>query len=240
MDLVIDIGNSSTKIALYDKHTVVERFSYDVLLPDSLLSIFEGRPKIERAIISTTRKADTALESILEQNVATVVVFDPARTPTPLVNLYRTPHTLGADRLAAAVAAWQEFPGSEILIFDIGTAMTIDRVSKRGEFLGGNISPGLRMRLAVLNSSTANLPLVEVQQEFEGGVFGCDTQSAILNGVVSGMCFEIDGYIAQNEGCKIFFTGGDALFFEKRIKKPIFANYDAVLHGLHIILDHYA
>lgn len=237
MDLIIDIGNSTAKIALYDTDKVVERFCYDDLRVSHLEAIFEKSNDIERGILSTTRLHDERLESFLREKLRRFVIFDPASTPTPLQNRYRTPETLGADRLAASVAAWSQFKGQNIVVFDLGTAITVDFVSAKGEYLGGNISPGLAMRLDALHRLTDRLPLCAVEDFVDSQNYGVDTQSAILQGVVRGICYEIESYIEQNEGAKIFFTGGDALYFEKRIKNTIFADHDAVLKGLSIVLD---
>lgn len=197
--------------------------------------------KIERGILSTTRLHDSETEEFLDKKLEKFIVFDPATIPTPLKNLYRTPHTLGADRLAAAVGAWEYFRsrgrGRDILVFDIGTAITVDFVSAKGEYLGGNISPGLTMRLRALNEMTDRLPLCSADDFEEQMLRGQDTQSAIAQGVVRGICYEIEGYIKAHPRAEIFFTGGDALYFEKRIKNTIFADQQAVTRGLRSILD---
>ncbi|MEG0655407.1 MAG: type III pantothenate kinase [Mucinivorans sp.] len=242
MDLVIDIGNTKAKIALYDKDSVVERFSYNTLAVNDLREVLSAHNSLQRAILATTRAHDQSLEQFLASEFDHFVVFDPAHTPTPLVNTYLSPSTLGADRLAAAVAANDHFPESEILLFDLGTALTIDRVSACGRYLGGNISPGMAMRFEILNRSTACLPLCRAKKMEWEVEFARDTQNAIIQGVTCGIVLEIEGYIARfmNEkpDGKIFFTGGDALYFEKRIKNTIFVDNDAVLNGLHMILDY--
>ncbi|MEG0163518.1 MAG: type III pantothenate kinase [Mucinivorans sp.] len=242
MDLVIDIGNSKAKIALYDEKTVVERFCFDQLALSDVASILASHPDVDQAIVSTTRRRDLQLEFFLTNTLAKVVLFDPATTRTPLCNCYRTPHTLGGDRFAAAVAAWNRFPGCEIVIFDFGTALTIDRVNAAGEYLGGNISLGMAMRFMALNNNTDCLPLCNADNYSTEDRFGTDTYSAIMLGVTGGILMEVEGYIAyltkQNPQIKIFFTGGDALYFEKRIKNTIFVEYDAVLNGLHLILNY--
>lgn len=240
MELVIDIGNSSAKIALYDSKKIVERFCFEDFTTTRAAEILCRHQNIDSSILSTTREHDVQLESFLSTRLRKFVVFDPATTPTPLKNCYFTPRTLGADRLAAAVAAWQVFPDCDILVFDMGTALTIDFVSCKGEYLGGNIAPGLDMRFDILHRATAKLPRCRIEDYDESQGLGNDTQSAILGGVVDGIRYEIQGYINRNPDAKIFFTGGDALYFEKRIKNPIFADYDAVLNGLHAILNYYA
>lgn len=165
-----------------------------------------------------------------------ILAFGP-ETPIPLKNLYRTPETLGADRLAAAVEAHARYPEDDILIADFGTALTIDLVTRAGEFAGGNISPGLRMRLKALHEFTASLPLVEppagdIQQ------IGTTTKEAIAAGAVNGILHEVEGYARLYPQAKIIFTGGDAKYFAKRTKSTTFVHDELVLCGLNRILEY--
>jgi type III pantothenate kinase len=163
-------------------------------------------------------------------------------TPMPIRNLYATPHTLGIDRLAAAVGAMEIYPKCNILVADLGTAVTIDFVSAAGEFVGGNITLGAAGRFRALNDYTAGLPLVSLDDEVEA--IGSDTVSAIRSGVVNGITYELEGYIARAEAkfedLRIIFTGGDANYFAKRLKNAIFATGDLVVFGLNTILEYNA
>lgn len=143
---------------------------------------------------------------------------------------YGTPGTLGADRIAAAAGAVDIFPGEDCLIFDFGTALTVDFVKGGGIFSGGNISPGLSMRLRAMHEFTGKLPMVEASGPF--GIVGKTTAEALVNGAVLGMMFEVERYITDNPGCKVIFTGGDAIFFAKMLKTPIFVACNLVLIGL--------
>ncbi|MCD8073209.1 MAG: type III pantothenate kinase, partial [Alistipes sp.] len=153
-----------------------------------------------------------------------------------------TPQTLGCDRLAGAVGAAAIYPGQNILIADLGTAITFDVVTAAGEFLGGNISPGAAMRLRALHEYTGRLPLVG--QEGPTEEIATSSQSAVRSGVVGGIVYEIEGYIARlgerYDPLKIIFTGGDSDFFAKRVKNAIFATYDLVVYGLNRILEYNA
>lgn len=241
MRLVIDRGNSSTKGALYDGDECVERFSTQADLREVLNDLLV-RYNVDSAIISSTATNDDSLALFLKDRIAKVIIFD-AAIPTPLAILYRTPQTLGADRLASAVGAWERFKDRELIVFDFGSAITIDFVSAKGEFMGGNISPGLTMRFAALNHFTGRLPLVEINHDKTHNFLsdiGVDTLSAIEQGVVRGICYEIEGYLEKYSDKIAIFTGGDALFFEKQIKNTIFVHCDATLNGLRSILDYNA
>ena len=235
MDLVIDIGNSRAKVAWFDgAGQIVGRASFDEFGVAEAQGLLEG---VDRAILASTRTADAELEAFLAQKLEKFVVFRPRKTPTPLKIAYRTPETLGADRLAAAVAAWGRFPDQDIWVVDCGTALTIDFVSKEGVYEGGVISAGLAMRLSALHERTARLPLCS-PDEATDQMLGTDTRSALVQGAVWGIVHEIEGYAARTPGAKIFFTGGDAVYFEKRIRTAIFADADAVLNGLHAALTY--
>lgn len=158
-------------------------------------------------------------------------------TPVPICNAYRTPRTLGMDRLAAAVGAWSMQKGHDILVIDAGTAVTCDFVSADSRFLGGTIAPGVELRLKALHEHTGALPLVGRQGDMP--VFGYDTETSIRSGVVNGIRREILGTI--QEMCQmypsllVFLTGGDANCFDMTGKSNIFAVDNLVLRGLDAI-----
>ena len=145
MNLIIDIGNTFAKTAVMEGAEILHKTVARELSCTALEEVLHTHPAIDRAILSTTRNPDPAVEAYLQEHVPCFVRFTPA-TPVPLVNRYATPETLGADRLAAAVGAWDIAPERELLIVDLGSAITLDRVSAAGEYLGGNISPGMAMR----------------------------------------------------------------------------------------------
>lgn len=159
-------------------------------------------------------------------------------TPLPLVNAYQTPHTLGPDRMAAAVGAWSEAPGQNLLIIDAGTCVTYDIVSAAGVFEGGNIAPGLTMRLQAMHDYTRRLPLVEVPPRLPW--IGRNTAEALQAGGIGGMVLEMAGMMAKYrrrwKNLKVFLTGGDANFFGNHLKRRIFVSPELVLKGLNQIL----
>lgn len=239
-NLVIDIGNTAVKLAVMESDSVVER------LIDSSASFGEGRAflarhgALPRAIVSSVRRGDERVTALVRRLLPKAVTLTP-KTPLPISNLYATPETLGNDRLAAAVGAGFRFPRCNVLAVDAGTAITYELVSERGEYLGGNISPGIALRFKSLNAFTAHLPLCAIAEEYPSP--GSSTREAVTAGVLSGVVYEvkvnIEQFTLKYSNLKVVFTGGDADFLAKRVKKTIFVDYDLVLTGLNRILEHY-
>lgn len=165
-------------------------------------------------------------------------------TPLPIKIRYATPETLGVDRIAGAVAAWTASPGTDSFIIDAGTAITYDYISAAGEFLGGNISPGITMRLKSLNHYTNKLPLIAKSAEYPER--GYDTPSAILSGVMTGVISEVMAYIRQycnkNPETNVIVTGGDSCIIYGKLLSGHNANIREdsllVLKGLNNILNY--
>jgi type III pantothenate kinase len=230
MNLVIDIGNSRTKVAIFEHNSLK---SVDVFLNDvvSLDWIFDHYPHL-KAIVSSTRNIDTKLlkENCLHYQIS---------TPIPITNNYKCT-TLGTDRLAGIIGATQLEPNKEILLFDFGTALTVDFYSQKKGYMGGTISPGLQLRFNALHNFTDKLPLVKPEGQIKYAA--STTEMAIRSGVILGLVHEIEGYIKyyqqKNPRLAIFFTGGDAFYFVKRTKKTIFAIENLVLIGLNRILEY--
>jgi len=236
MYLLIDIGNSGAKVAIAekDRFLVVERhdkLTFEVLLP----FLEQYRPTAAICSSVADKNAQNSICEELNKYVKKVIPFD-YTTPVPIKNCYATPETLGIDRLAAAVGANYLFPTSDCLIFDCGTAITIDLVSRNGEFLGGNISPGLQTRFKALNAFTAKLPLENLAENLPA--MGTTTSTAIQAGVIHGVCYELEAYINKNPHCTIIFTGGDAFFLVKSIKDTIFVICNLVIIGLNRVVNY--
>lgn len=161
-------------------------------------------------------------------------------TPVPISNRYRTPETLGRDRLAAVIGASSLKPGKDLLIIDAGTCITYEVIDARGNYWGGNIAPGMQMRLRALHEFTARLPLVEAEGEVPG--MGYDTETAIRSGVLRGMKYEIEGYIKSMRSkfphLLVFLTGGNNISFDSNITSSIFTDRFIVPRGLNKILDY--
>ena len=236
MKLIIDIGNTAVKTALFeDKELISSSLLNDCTLQNIL--VFIGKQTISHAIISSVKKIDTNVEQIVQYFDAH---FLNENTSLPITIDYKTPVTLGRDRIAVVVGASFLFPMQDVLVLDAGTCLTIDFINKRKVYKGGRISPGIRMRYKALNQFTSNLPLCEFSEN--SMVLGNDTNSSIISGVQQGILAEvreiINVYKMENKDTVIAVTGGDCFFFEKELKISIFANPFLVMEGLNEILDY--
>ena len=235
-NLLIDVGNSSVKIACSMGNVlekVVRVDNEDII--GRIRSLSEEYP-IDIAVISSVRECDGVYGFV--EGISRKTILLNGLTDLPVKINYATPHTLGPDRIAAAVAVNTMFPGERSLVFDFGTAITIDIISEKGEFLGGNISPGIDMRFRALNAYTGKLPLCEKPLKFNN--IGLSTKEAIESGVVLGIMFEVEGYLQKYQDYKAVFTGGNSLYFADELKNPIFVVFNLVLIGLAYIADYHA
>ena len=240
MNLVVDIGNTLLKLAVFDGGRLVAQQCVGELREETFAGLLGG-VRAARAVVASTRGEAPAIVEAVRRHTGYLLEFTPA-TPVPIGNAYLTPATLGRDRLAAAVGAATLYPGRNALIVDFGTAVTLDFVSADGVFRGGCISPGMAMRFRALHEYTAALPLCDATDSAE--LLGRTTDEAVRLGVMNSLAFEIEGYIARMQGeiedlC-VIFTGGDTNFFAKRIKNTIFANCNLVFWGLNRILEYTA
>ena len=239
MNLVIDIGNTLSKIAVIDSGKILEVFSCEHITLLYLSDILSKYQKVNRAILSSVRGENIEIERFLGRNLGYFLKLTHS-VPVPIINCYSTPNTLGMDRVIGAVGAIDLFPNKEILIFDLGSAITIDRITAKGEYLGGNISPGMSMRFKSLNFFTKKLPLCKKNNDIS--LIGKTTEEAIVNGVINGIINEIDGYIytfkQNNDKIVTIFTGGDANYFVFKVKNAIFADCDLLLKGLNKVLEY--
>ncbi len=235
--LCIDKGNTYTKIAVFRNNTIVYEAVHETI-SEYDLSLITNKFDIEACILSDVGIRDEHLEGLLNEKFPTSLIFDD-NVALPIVNGYETPSTLGKDRLAAVVGAVTMKPDSDILIVDAGTAITYDLVDAKGYYHGGNIAPGLAMRLRALHTVTGRLPLVKVEKcEF---LLGNNTADALLAGAFNGIVFEIIGYFdalkIKYPELSFFLTGGDSNYFVSKLKSPIFAEKNLVLTGLNRILQ---
>ena len=240
MNLVVDIGNTLLKLAVFDGGRLVAQQCVGELREETFAGLLGGA-RAARAVVASTRGEAPAIVEAVRRHTDYLLEFTPA-TPVPIGNAYLTPATLGRDRLAAAVGAATLYPGRNALIVDFGTAVTLDFVSADGVFRGGCFSPGMAMRFRALHEYTAALPLCDATDSAE--LLGRTTDEAVRLGVMNSLAFEIEGYIARMQGeiedlC-VIFTGGDTNFFAKRIKNTIFANCNLVFWGLNRILEYNA
>ncbi len=240
MRLIIDQGNTATKIYTTQDHKIVDSIKLENEAMIEYVRECIAGGKIEAAIYSSVRKEyDKHLINVMSRKVAHIVCMG-TTTHLPIDIEYRTPQTLGHDRIAAAVGAWSEKPGYPMLVVDAGTAITYDFVSEKGKYMGGNIAPGMEMRLRALHEHTGRLPLVSSEGDLP--LMGYDTETAIRAGALQGVAYELEGYIATYQAkypkLLIFLTGGDAERLATIIKRTIFVDRNLVPKGLNRILEY--
>lgn len=236
--LVLDFGNTLKKAAVFQGDSMLESqySSSDIV---TIIEAFKQKyPQMKRAILSTVVHIDLHLLHYLKQNFQ-FLLFN-HETAIPIKNAYKTPITLGKDRIAAAIGAFKKFPNQNVLIIDAGSSITYEILTQDAEYLGGAISLGIQLRAKALNHFTDQLPLVEPRLQVK--LVGDDTESCLQSGIVNGAIAElsamIQGYENQFSDLKIILTGGDAIYFEKSLKYNIFASENLVLEGLNYILDY--
>jgi len=231
MNLTIDIGNTNIKIALFE-NDIYEEFTIKQL--NDLNNIYKFRNVILCSVI-----INDFLIKDLQLNLYNFVELN-YNTPLPIKNKYKSPETLGNDRIAAVAGANKIFPDNTVLVIDTGTAITYDIITSNGEYTGGNISPGLEMRFQALNAFTDKLPLLNKCENYYD--FSTTTEDAIVSGVQKGIIYEIEGYIKEAgkkyKNLKVVLTGGNAKFFDKMLKKRIFVEPNLIFIGLNTILEY--
>jgi len=236
--LCIDQGNSSTKIGIFKQDKLIKRIVFEQFTRKEIEMIF-GKHAISSCIFSSVAVYDESTVSELRNKVELFIEFS-HKTAVPIDNRYATPQTLGKDRLAGVVGAAFLKPDTDILVIDAGSAITYDFIDANGVYWGGNISPGIDLRLRALHEFTGRLPLVEAKAE--SPLIGNNTQLAILSGVLYGIVFEIDGYVEylqkEHPLLSVFLTGGSTFYFASKLKSAIFADENLVLIGLNRILQY--
>jgi type III pantothenate kinase len=238
LNLIIDIGNTAAKVALFDGGEMVEVLTESNQSLDCLEALCAKYP-VEQGIVATVIDLSERVLAALVALPFPLLWLD-SKTPLPVTNLYETPETLGYDRMAAVVGANEQYPRRDILVIDAGTCITYEFIDSKGQYHGGNISPGMQMRFKALNQFTGRLPLID--SNGRKLPMGRDTETAIRAGVLKGMEYEISGYIESMKHkypeLLVFLTGGDDFSFDSSVKSIIFADRFLVLKGLNRILNY--
>ncbi len=238
MNLVIDIGNTKVKAAVFESNTIKESVSFEEKeFSESIQNLIQNY-QITACIVSSVKKESPEISGLLEDS-ATLIYLD-HQTAVPFVNTYDTPQTLGIDRIALVAAAAALYPNQNCLIIDAGTCITFDFINENSEYLGGAISPGVDIRYRSLKDYTSKLPRLSANEDFN--VIGKTTSEAIHSGIINGVIQEIQGVIKQYEDnypyLTVILTGGDTKFLFKQLKNSIFAHQNFLLYGLNTILTH--
>ncbi len=238
MNLIIDVGNTYTKVAVFKEDKLFDKTSVET--KNVLKTVKEFKKKydlIQKAIVSSVGKLNKGTLNYLEKEFFLQVLSH--KTKLPFKNLYSTPKTLGIDRIALVCASVDKFSDKNVLIIDAGTCITFDFINDKNEYLGGAISPGIKMRYKALHNQTANLPLLETKTPKQ--IIGNSTASSIHSGVMFGVLHEIDGnietYKQEYADLTVILTGGDTKMLSKQLKSSIFANSNFLLEGLNFILQ---
>ena len=234
INVAIDVGNTFFKIGVFEKGKlkgIVKRVK-----EEEITGLLE-KLKPNKVIISNVGKEKTALANFLKARYELVILN--YKTKIPIINLYKTPKDLGADRLAAVIGANYLYPKNGSLVIDMGTCITYDFITQKKEYLGGSISPGVQMRFRALHQFTANLP--QITSIKKTTLTGTTTTSSIMSGVINGVISEIEGIISKyKQKTRLFnviLCGGDAKNFESLINHRIFVLQNLVLYGLNTILE---
>lgn len=237
MNLCIDIGNTFTKVAVFDGDMIIHQDGFSGLDITNVEKIIE-KYNVNRGIISNVKEDNPLFYSEAVRLFKQLLVLN-SHTKIPITNQYKTPETLGKDRLAVVIGANYLYPDRNLLVIDAGSAITFDLIDDKAAYKGGNIAPGLSMRFRALNEFTSRLPLLSPQNEYP--LLGANTSEAIISGVQNSIIFEVDAYITElgklYPDVITLITGGDAKFFDNKVKNTIFVIPNLVLIGLNRILN---
>ena len=234
-NLVVDIGNTALKAAWADSVTLGKTFRYQGEMIMDFISSLTRKNRPETLVISSVSDISDRDRSRLEKECEKLVIID--RKSIGILHDFGLPSYLTPDRAASIIASRYLFKGKGCTVVDFGTTMTIDFMDCNGNYLGGNISPGCRTRFKALNRYSKTLPLLDTPDTVDK--IGNSITSSMESGVISGIIFEISGYFDMFPDNIAIFTGGDAIYFAKRMKNAIFVVCNLVLMGLALIADGY-
>ena len=234
--LCFDFGNTRLKCGVFE----MDIFKEEVLLPDDNLITIEKllqQYQPQNTILSSVIKHNEDIENILSEktNFHKLSHLTKVNFTTPVGK----PETIGADRLALVAAAVYFYPGKNNLVIGLGSCITYNFINQYHQFLGGAISPGMKMRFKTMHEHTVLLPIV--QKDWNFPVIGYDTKTNLQSGVIAGITYEIDGFINYYAGkygnFNVVLTGGDSAYFAGQLKNKIFADLNFLFKGLYAISE---
>ncbi|OIQ41857.1 MAG: pantothenate kinase [Bacteroidetes bacterium MedPE-SWsnd-G1] len=238
MNLVIDVGNTFAKVALFEDANIIYQDMFSIKEIILELQKIDELYEITHAIISSV--TNLSKNKIDEIGLMYSLHVLSANSRVPFENAYNTPETLGVDRIALAAAAFDQYPKENVLVIDAGTCITYDFMDTNGSYIGGAISPGLEMRFKAMHGFTDKLPLLKKSENVK--LIGDSTETSMQSGVVNGVTAEINGiiqrYKSEYQKLTVVLTGGDTYFLANQLKNSIFANPNFLLEGLNSILIH--
>lgn len=237
MNLIIDIGNTRTKVGIFKGNQLLEKEIWEDWTLETLKKFLNQHMSIQRVALSTVTYIWEDVEAYLKKHFFYINLS--YHTPIPIANHYKTPKTLGKDRLAAVIGAHALYPNNNCLVIDAGTCIKYDLLIDN-KYLGGNIAPGMEMRLSAMQHFTARLPKVD-HKELDNS-FGYNTETALRIGGQKGAILEIEGFIRlyrkEFGHLKVILTGGDAQYFDNNLKSKIFVHPNLILVGLNKIINY--
>ena len=238
MNLIIDVGNTFLKLAVFEGETILRTKKIAAKDLEAVLNEFEiDFPEVAHAIVSSVANLSSDHKKAVTKRYKTHFLSHSSKIP--FKNNYKSPTTLGVDRMALVSGARYMYTNQNVLVIDAGSCITYDFIDKDGVYYGGAIAPGLEMRYKSLEHFTAKLPLIE--HEPQEDLIGTDTKTSILSGIQHGIVSEVDGiitrYLHRTPHLTVILTGGDMQFLSKRLKNSIFANPKLLLVGLNYILE---
>lgn len=239
MNITIDIGNTWTKIVSFENDQPIEEKSCLTAKLTDMKEYLCQKTFQQGALSCVAQLKKETLEML--NNLPYKMLSVNGNTPVFLHNHYKSPFTMGSDRLAAIAGAVSLYPGKDLFVIDAGTCITLDFIDKNLNYMGGNISPGISMRLQMLHTCTGKLPLVK--QDGTWNDLGQDTETAIRSGVLAGVRGEILDTTARikkkHPNLYILLTGGDAKRIEEFLDtENIKTENLLVAYGLNIILKY--
>lgn len=234
-NLIVDIGNTAVKAAFTEGVTLGKTFRYQGERVKNFILSLTQREKPEVMVISSVYEIQSRDEAEYASACGRLVILDAAHSS--LLRDSDLPGWLSCDRAASIIAVRHLFHGKPCTIIDFGTTLTVDFIDGEGKYEGGNISLGCRTRFKAINRYSRSLPLIDTPED--SPVLGNSFETSISSGILSGIMFEIAGYVSEKQDNIVVFTGGDAIYFAKRIKNSIFVICNLVLIGLALIADGY-
>jgi type III pantothenate kinase len=236
--LVLDFGNTALKASIYRDGEVYSQEILEAPTTEEILAFATSKPVKCGILGSVVNHPENLILDLAP--LFPLLILGP-ETALPITNNYKSPESLGYDRIAAAVEAWQLFPGSPVLAIVAGTCITYNIIDKTGNFLGGAISPGLHMRAKSMHDYTKKLPLISPSGEHP--LTGNTTETSLRSGVFNGTVAELEGmiyhYLKQYPGLQTVIGGGDSTVLAEALKNGIFARPNLVAQGLYRILEYH-
>ncbi len=230
-NLLIEMGNTALKAVWAEGDTLGKTIRYQGEKTIEFIQHITEKEKPNVMVLASVRDISSQDEDVLKTLCRELVLID--KKHPSILRAYGLPEYLSPDRAAGAIAVRKLFAGRECIVFDFGTILSIDFISEDGSYLGGNVSLGCRTRFKAINRYSKNLPLVNTPKELTS--IGSTLVSSVEAGVMLGIKFEVDAYIASRPESVVIYTGGDANLFVRYTRNSAFVVNNLVLMGLAVI-----